>query len=195
MRELSTEIELAYEDLARLMIILSDNTASNILIDALGMENVNDTIHRMGLKQTKLGRKFAGGSYSPELIEKGYDNLSTPREMVRTMEMLANAKILDRTHCDMALDILRRTSFEYGITRLLPTELKTPETPFGPQKVAHKPGRLPGIYNEVGLVFLPKREYALCIMTKNAEEQEALGTIAEISKAVYGYFWHISRYP
>jgi beta-lactamase class A len=66
------------------MIVLSDNTAANMLIEIVGMENVNRTMTSLGLKQTRLQRKMLDTAASA----RGEENLSTPAEAARLMEIL-----------------------------------------------------------------------------------------------------------
>ena len=81
---LHNNVKLSLRDLAILMIILSDNTATNILIDICGMDNINFTLKKLGLKDTKLRRKMM------DLKSKnmGLDNYTSPYDMIKLLEVL-----------------------------------------------------------------------------------------------------------
>ena len=81
--------ELALADLAVLMIVLSDNTATNLLIERLGMENVNRTLAGLGLRETKLQRLMM----RPRESARGQENLSTPAEAAALMARLARCEL------------------------------------------------------------------------------------------------------
>src|SRR3954463_10181811 len=71
-------------DLAGFVVAVSDNAATNVLIDRVGMENVNRTLDSLGLRQTRLRRKMM----DLEAAKQGRENISTPREMAALLEML-----------------------------------------------------------------------------------------------------------
>jgi beta-lactamase class A len=92
---------LSIRDLGILMIVLSDNTATNMLIDLVGMKNVNNTLASHGLTQTRLQRKMINSAASG----RGEENLSTPAEAARLMEILHRGEFLNRQVCDEILTI------------------------------------------------------------------------------------------
>ncbi|CUT07419.1 Caspase domain-containing protein, partial [Candidatus Kryptonium thompsonii] len=95
--------ELSIYDLAVLMITVSDNTATNILIDLVGMENVNKTLEKLGLKNTKLQRKMI----RPDASARGEENLSTPLEAMKLMEMLYKGEVISKEISNQVIDILK----------------------------------------------------------------------------------------
>ena len=160
-------------DLAVPMIVLSDNTATNMLIDRVGMDKVNATMARLGLTHTKLQRKMI----RPEASARGDENVSTPREAVEVMARLSR--------CDLPLTPASCAE----VRRLL-------ELPKGGEfrqpipasvKVAWKPGGLEGVSTAWGLVALPGAPYAVSVMVNfgGAEVGETIGTL---SAAVYRHF-------
>jgi beta-lactamase class A len=170
--------ELSLHDLAILMIVLSDNTATNLLIERLGMDHVNATMKALGAGQTLLRRKMI----RPAESAKGNENVSTPREAVDLMARLAR--------CDLPLDA--RSCAE--VTRILeiPKGGAFREPIPGSVKVAWKPGGLEGVQTAWGIVRVPGAPYAVTIMITYAPDEEA-GTMREISLAVYRYFTQVAR--
>ena len=172
---------LSLHDLAVLMINLSDNTATNILIDRLGMAKVNDTLAGLRLSQTRLERRMI----DLDAERQGRENLSTPREMTTLYDLLFHGKALDEKHTGMALEILKMPKDPLSpLGRGLPADVP----------VAEKPGELNGVRCDSGIVLLEGRPYAISVMTTYAAEDDAAAhTISDISRRVYSYFERQAR--
>lgn len=168
--------ELSIYDLAVLMITVSDNTATNILIDLVGMENVNKTLEKLGLKNTKLQRKMI----RPDASARGEENLSTPIEAMKLMEMLYKGEVINKEISNQVIDILKKRK-EANLNKYLPTEIQ----------IANKPGGIEGVTCEWGIVYLPRHPYVIIVMS-NYNLKSADETIAQISKIIYEHFWRIS---
>ena len=172
--------QLSLSDLATLMIVLSDNTATNMLIDQVGMANVNRTLDELGLKQIRLRRKMIDQAASA----RGDENTATPREAMALMEKLYRGQVVNKQLSDDALKILkiRKNS---PIPRLLPDRVE----------IANKPGGIEGVACDWAVVFVPNRPYAIAVMTtSNGPNSEAADeAIAKVSKLAYDYFARLSR--
>ena len=81
---------LSNQDLATFMVVVSDNSATNVLIDRVGMMSVNALLDRLGLTRTRLRRKMADG----EAVRRGLENTSTPAELAKLWELLYRGQIL-----------------------------------------------------------------------------------------------------
>ena len=170
---------LSLRDLAVLMIVLSDNTATNILIDCVGMQNVNDNLRRLGLIQTRLQRIML----DVESQRASRENLSTPREMVLLLEMLDAGKTLDPKSTQAAVEILKYPK-NTALRRGLPAGVV----------LASKPGGISGVACESGIVYLAGRPYAISVMTTFDKDSDmAAAAITEISRRVYSYFERLAR--
>jgi len=169
--------QLSLNDLAVLMIALSDNTATNMLIDQVGMANVNRTLDELGLKQIRLRRKMIDQAASA----RGDENTATPREAMTLMEKLYRGQVGNRQLSDDALKILKIRK-DSPIPRLLPDSVE----------IANKPGNLEGVACDWAVVYVPNRPYAIAVMT-NYNGEGADGAIAKVSKLAYDYFARLSR--
>jgi len=170
---------ITLRDLATMMVAVSDNSATNVLIDRVGMENVNALLGSLGLKQTRLRRKMMDLKAAGE----GRENISTPREMMTLLEQLYQGKILNK---EMAADFFTvlGTHKDSWILRDLPEGLR----------VADKPGSLEGVRNDCGVVFVERRPYVLCVMTAYLRsERDGEEAISKISLAAYRMFDRIAR--
>ena len=163
---------VSLHDLAVLMVVLSDNSATNLIIDRVGMDNVNTMLDGLGLKETRLARKMI--DIDAERDER--ENRSTPRQMGTFVEMLNAGKLLDAEHTKMALEIL-----EYP--KDSPLHSGVPDT----ITVAEKPGSLNGAQCDTGIVFLAGRPYVISVMTTfNSTNGDT--AIAGVSARVFSYF-------
>ncbi len=164
---------LSILDYATLMVTLSDNTATNVLIDRLGMDNVTARMQSLGLSHTKLRRHMMDTAAA----RRGDENVSTPDEIVRLLEIVS--KDAD------ALQLLEKP--KASRLRLgLPPGVVT----------ADKPGELEGVRVDAGIVFAKNRPYILCVMTTYLkDETEGERAITEMSRAAYEYFSRLGSGP
>ncbi len=170
--------ELSNEDLAVLMVTLSDNGATNILIDALGMDSVNRTMASLGLRQTKLQRRMI----SPLSSARGEENVSTPAEAAEVMARLARCELpLSRGACARAREILELPKSE-AVRSVIPDDIP----------VASKPGGIVGVSTSWALVELPDRPFVITVMT-NYGGGDGDAAIREAAKAAFEYFRRLQR--
>lgn len=206
LQHLDNPVTLTVRDVANLMILLSDNTATNLCIDLAGMESVNGLLKAAGFTHTRLRRKMI----DQEAAAAGRENTSTPREAARLMELLYEgagmapgtgagtgagtgtgagagaggglAGILDAAACREVLAVLKKPK-EGVIRRLLP-----PEIP-----VIHKTGGLEGVRADVGIVLVPGRPYIFAGMTNYCVRDADDSMLAEVSRVVFDYLRVLSR--
>jgi beta-lactamase class A len=170
---------LTNRDLATIMVAVSDNSATNVLIDRVGMDNVVHLTESLGLAHTQLRRKMM----DLKAAALGRENISTPREMMQLLEQLYRAKVIAPPLLDDFFKVLATTK-ESWIPRDLPSDLK----------IANKPGELEGVRNDSGIVFLNNRPYVICVMTTYlANERAGEEAITRISSVAYGVFDRLSR--
>ena len=171
--------KLTLRDLATIMVAVSDNSATNVLIDRVGMDNVNTLMTSLGLPHTRLRRKMMDLKAAGE----GRENVSTPREMATLLEQLYRGKVLNKEMTDDFFKVLS-THKDSWIPRYLPEGLK----------IANKPGSLEGVRNDSGVIFLEHRPYIICVMTTYLRhESDGEDAIAHISQAAYRMFDRLSR--
>ena len=170
---------LAIEDIASLMINVSDNIATNILIDLVGMDFVNDTLESMGFHQTRLRRKMIDNVAAA----RGDENTSTPREAAELMRRLYTGEAGSREISDCVLRILKKPKRTSPVARLLPETVL----------IANKPGGLGGVSCEFAVVYLERRPYVFSCMTNWSVEADPSDFVAEMSLEVYRYFDVLNR--
>lgn len=165
---------LTNRDLATFMVAVSDNAATNVLINRVGMENVNATLASLGLKETRLRRKMI----DLQAAREGRENTSTPREMARLLEAVYRERLFPHALTEDFFKVLS-TPKRSQIPLLLPEETA----------VADKPGSLEAVRADCGIVFLKGRPFVICVMTTyDADERAAEATISRIALAAFRYF-------
>lgn len=171
--------QLGLRDLAVLMIVLSDNTATNMLIDQTGMANVNRTLDQMGLKGIRLHRKMIDTAASA----RGDENIATPQAAMQLMEKLFRGEAVNKPLSDDVLKILKLRK-NSPIPRRLPPNVA----------IANKPGGIEGVACDWAVVYVPNRPFAISVMTNyNGEDANADEAIAKVAKLAYDYFARLAR--
>jgi len=163
---------LSLEDHAIYMIVYSDNTSTNVLIDALGMDAINALSASLGAPDTRLQRKMI----RPEESARGNENLSTPRDAARIMERIASCDLpMAAGSCHRIQEILTIPKGG-GYVDPIPTSTS----------VLWKPGGITGVAAAWGIVDLPDRPYVLVVMSNYGGDGDAL--IRDISALAWDYF-------
>jgi len=171
---LSGPTELTLLDVAILMIIVSDNTATNICLRLAGLEATNQMLDSLGLSQTRLRRKMMDQLAAVQEQE----NVSTPREMVQMMAMLRQGKP-DVAAAAKVLANLRKPKAS-TLTEALPEGII----------FANKPGYVDGARCDVGIVELSRRPYIVAIMSKYAlgNARDHADALVEMARTVHSSF-------
>lgn len=143
-------LDLSVLDIAQLMIMVSDNTATNLCIDWAGMEATNELMDSLGLGQTRVRRKMQ----DHESVARNEENTSTPAEAVGLMRALYEGRPSSAV-AEQALAILKKPN-RGPIERAMEPGVS----------VANKPGGMERVRCDAGIVGLPRHPYALAIMSK-----------------------------
>ena len=162
--EFSNGETISLRDSVRLMIVVSDNTATNLVLDRIGADAVNDHMDSLDLRRTRAMRKIRGdgtqlkaatgwsrAGLEPENQRFGIGS-STPREMTRLLGMLADGKVVDEAASRDLLATLERQQYKDGIGRQI-----------GSMRVASKSGSLDALRSDVGIVWTPQGRIAIAI--------------------------------
>lgn len=163
--EFSDGARIRLRDLVNLMIVLSDNTATNLILDLVTADAVNARMESLGFKETRLMRKVFGGGESREgKIEANKIfglGKTTPREMVALLEKLERGEVVSVEASKEMIELLKRQQDNNGIGRTL---WKIPK--------AHKTGALDRLRSDVGVLYTPRGRIALAITCDDMPEIE-----------------------
>lgn len=168
-------VTLTISELVRRMIQNSDNTAANKCIEMAGMDRVNQTLDELGLRATRLRRKMMDVAAA----RRNDENVATPLEMARLMELIYRGKVIDEKASRQMLTILKLVNDD--MRRAVPDSVE----------VASKPGELPGVRCETGVVFVPQRPFALSVAS--AYLPDLRSPVGDITRIVYTYFDKLGR--
>lgn len=164
---------ITYRDLLTAMMIQSDNTATNIFINELGMDAINRRMQTLGLTQSRLNRVMM----DTLAAKQGRENVVTAREMNGLLKKIYHHEIVTPARCDQMLDILKRNEDTLTIPRELP-----PGT-----MVAHKTGELPYVRADVGIVYA-NRPFVLSVLVQGVPTPDAERIIGRSARLCFDYF-------
>ena len=163
------------EELLRLMIVYSDNTATNVLIDFLGMDNINKCIRKLGYEKTLLQRKMMDF----ESAKAGRENYTAPEEMAGFLNRLYDGTLLGSEYDDIMLDTMKGQADEMDMRLHLPDEIP----------IARKSGELGCLNHEIAIVFKENVDYIFCYFSWNgADNNDTRQLMSDSSKIVYDFF-------
>jgi beta-lactamase class A len=166
--ELSGGDSLPIRDLMHLMIVVSDNTATNLILDRIGGNAVNDRMAHLGLKQTAVMRKIMQGKSHPEgTTEEGKKpgneqwgtGRSCPRDMVLLLEKLYRGELVSKAASDEMIAVLKRQQDHTGVGRDMKDTV-----------IAHKSGALDHLRSDVAIVYSQHGPIAMAITVSNIPE-------------------------
>ena len=160
-------LEVTVEDLVTLMIILSDNTATNLLIERLGMAAINRAIAQLGLTGTQLRRKL----FQAELSAQGIENTTTAQDMARLLAGLMAGKVVSPEASQEMLALLGKQRLNGKI----PFFLHARGVP-----VAHKTGEDEGITHDVGILYA-RPPVILCFLSNRTVVPQAERALQDIA--------------
>lgn len=158
-------------ELSNLMIIVSSNFATNLLVEKLGLENIRATVHDLGADGMKVLRGVEDG----KAFEKGLNNTTTARGLGILLQAIATGKTVDGASSQEMLAILDRQKFNEGIPAGLPAGIR----------VAHKTGEITKIHHDAAIVFAD-RPFVLVILVRGlVEKKDSAALMADISEKFY----------
>ena len=188
------------KDAVRLMIVFSDNTATNMVLDQIGIKAVNNTTKELGLPETRINAKVFKGSTTsidPDRTKKYSLGSTTANETLKLLELIHTGKAASAESCKAMLGHLEKNDDKELLVRQLP-----PGT-----KVAHKTGATNKVRTDAGILYVPDPTHtpkdkeakrtipvAVCVLTNENEDERwvrdnaAQVTIADIGKAVYDHY-------
>jgi beta-lactamase class A len=166
---------LTVMDLITLMIRDSDNTATNRVIAIAGMDRVNALMDRLGFRTIRLRRIMMDAAAA----QRGDENTASPLEMARLLEMLNAGKLSGPAETKQMINVLELV--QAGFRKAVPETVE----------IASKPGGLPGVDCEAGIVYLPDRPFIAAIYTTFTDEEKA--PVVDVMRIVYDYFSSIAR--
>jgi beta-lactamase class A len=162
-------LKLQLEDAISLMMMLSDNTATNMVIDAVGLKPTNEWLASKGLKNTYFYKKVykkAEGPMPPDQKQFGLGK-TTAREMAQVIESVLNCEVGDKALCDKMLHIMRNQQYR----NMVPRFLETSDTSEEESGVADKIGALDAVRADVAIVFTKQGPIVISAFTYENQDK------------------------
>ena len=167
------DISLTVKDLLTLMITVSDNTATNMIIDLLGMDAINQSMKEFGLEKTVLKRKMMDFA----AIERGLNNVTCPADIITCLKVINEGSYLSENSRRHALEILHFQQFHDKLPAMIDTEKIF---------VAGKTGSLPNVENDCAIFkYRGKTAYVVVLMDQLENAFSGRRVISRIGKYVY----------
>ena len=158
-------------ELCELMITVSSNLATNLLIERLGVDNIQHGVHALGAD----GMQVLRGVEDSKAFQQGLNNTTTARALARLMLAIARGQAVDPASSRAMSAILERQTFNDGIPAGLPAGTR----------VAHKTGEITGIQHDAAIVYAPQ-PFVLVILTRGIEDpKQSSALIATITRELY----------
>jgi beta-lactamase class A len=157
--------------LCELMITVSSNLATNLLVEKLGVDNIRATVHALHAD----GMNVLRGVEDNKAYEKGLNNTTTARGLLILLEAIATGRAVDADSSQQMVEILTRQKFNEAIPAGVP-----PGT-----RVAHKTGELTKVHHDAAIVYAP-RPFVLVILVRGlAESKESAALMADVTRRIY----------
>jgi beta-lactamase class A len=201
LNQLHPGISLTVSDLLALMIAFSDNTATNLLVHRIGAGNVDRRMAAYGLPNTKIFRPTFRDGHADVFPEEEREfglGMTTPNEIARLMELIAQGKVVGRAACDEMLALMEKQQDRAMIPRSLPFEREkivvANKTGWDEEKLPGASGRKGDVRSDAAYVKSPKARYVIAICARQVRDKsstvdnQALVTGAKMSRMVYDYF-------
>jgi beta-lactamase class A len=185
-----TPLKITFEDAINMMMIQSDNTATNLVIDHLGRDNINKRGELLGVKNTYLYKKVyrpAEGPMPPDQKKFGLGK-TTAAEMGKLMEGIVTCELEDAKLCKQMVSIMKNQAWRQMIPRYIEAELDATE---GESKIANKVGEIDASRSDVAAIWTDNGPIVISAYTYENKDQrwspdnEAELTIAKLAKAVF----------
>lgn len=178
MLHLHSGMEFTTNDLIYLMISISDNMATNLLIRMAGMENVNRTMANLGMVNSILGREMKGRPATADEQE----NLATPNDYAQAIRAILDGEAASRASCDAMTAMLEKQQNGRRIARYLP--------PAASIRWGSKTGSISGVTNDAGFILAPNGRLIVSVYCENFPDQhvgeQVIGDVSRAAMAVTG---------
>jgi beta-lactamase class A len=185
LRFMTTPHHLTVRDAAFLMVALSDNTATNLLLDKVGLRAVGVRMDSLGLPRTRIHSRVydRASSIAPDSSVRYGLGVTTPNEFARLLALLYRGEVVSPDASREMLGLLRQQFYAEAIPRHLPAGTA----------VAHKTGSVSAARSDCGIIYAPGRDFVLCVLTAGNQDtswrldNEAQLLIADLARMAHAH--------
>lgn len=182
LQHMTPNIKLPLYDIMTLMIIQSDNTATNMIIDLIGIEEIQNLMKDIGMENSTCYNKLMISSPS-----SSGPNLTTAMDNALFLEKLYKGEIVSKTASKRMLDIMKKQQIRNCLPNYLPYQQIRSDEYMPRWELAHKTGWVPGLRHDVGIFYVERKPFIVSVFSKDVEDVQSEQAIAKIGEAVYTY--------
>lgn len=183
LQHLTMGTSLSLLDVMTLMIIQSDNTATNILIDLVGVDSIAETMKQAGMENSTFHHKLMMNNTA----NPNGRNQITAADIAKLLNRMATGELVSADACEQMIGIMKKQQK----TDCLPEKLPSPYSNFNngmtAWELAHKGGWIPGIRHDAGIFFVGKRRLIATVLSKDVDDLLSKQILSEIGEEIYNY--------
>ena len=180
---LTSGIQLPVYDLITLMIIQSDNTATNLLIDLIGLKEINRVMEYLGMEKSCLRKKLM----IYPVTENDCENYSTASDIALLLRKMATGKIISRNSSAHMIKILKQQQIRNGLPAYLPESNNEIIGVLPKWELANKTGWDTEYQHDVGILYVGQRSVTISALSQKVDATKSLHALAKIGQEVYKY--------
>ncbi|TQR08626.1 serine hydrolase [Psychrobacillus lasiicapitis] len=182
LQHLTPGTSLSICDIVMLMIIQSDNTATNILIDLVGVEHIVQTMKEAGMEKSTFYNKLMMNNPRP----KGYNQI-TANDIGKLLKLMATGKLASEEASKQMIAIMKKQQIKDCLPEKLPSPYSNFNDGMTPWELAHKTGWIPGTRHDVGIFYVGQRKLLATVLSKEEDDLLSKQILAEIGEEIYNY--------
>ncbi|PKR85643.1 serine hydrolase [Heyndrickxia camelliae] len=182
LQHMTPGISLTIYDYLTLMIIQSDNTATNVLIDLVGVEKIQETMSEIGMKNSCFYNKLM----TVPVKTKGRNKI-TAGDMAILLHKLTSGSIISQYACEQMIDIMKKQQFRDCLPEQFPEMESDIIGTKSEWEFANKTGWVTGIHHDIGVLYVGNRTMNIVVLSKDVENRLAKQTMAQIGKCIFNY--------
>ncbi|MGV3465020.1 MAG: serine hydrolase [Heyndrickxia sp.] len=182
LQHMTPGISLTIYDYMTLMIIQSDNTATNILIDLVGVEKIQETMSEIGMKNSCFYNKLMTVP-----VKTAGRNKITAGDMAILLHKLTSGSIISYYACEQMIDIMKKQQFRDCLPERFPEVESEIIGTSSEWEFANKTGWVTGIRHDIGVLYVGNRTMNIVALSKDIEDRVAKRTMAQIGKNIFDY--------
>ncbi|WP_010099268.1 serine hydrolase [Ornithinibacillus scapharcae] len=169
-------------DLITLMIIQSDNTATNMLINYIGVAEIQQSMREIGMEKSRFCHRLM----TLEVDREGQNEINA-YEMTEMLVKLASGKIISAHASEQMITIMKKQQIRNALPSNIPTQNDKFIGMIKKWEFANKTGNIPGISHDIGMLYVGNRIFIASVLSKGVEDIEAPKIIGNIGLEIYQY--------
>lgn len=182
LQHMSPGTKLTIYDVLTLMIIQSDNTATNMMIDVVGKDNIQQTIKDIGLQDSHFHNKLMTVP-----VKRAGANVITAADMTKMLQTIVRGEYTSHYACEHMIDILKKQQHTARLPARLPRNTSSIIGTHQDWSIAHKTGSVSGVVHDVGVFYVDDQQLLVSILSKDVDDYFAEHTIANMGLDLYNY--------